>query len=76
MALIKTFIAKDMDRNTVHDAIEASYTVFDRDGARFVQFDSYGRPYREMPGKKSQTFQLNETSARQMFEILKSAFKL
>ena len=76
MVLIKTFNREDMARNKVQDAIDASYTVFDRDGATFVQFNTRGSPLRKNPGKTSQTFQLDEASARQMFDILKAAFKL
>jgi hypothetical protein len=49
MALIKSFEEKRMDRNSIHDAIDATYTTFERDGRRFMQIDSYGRAVREMP---------------------------
>jgi hypothetical protein len=55
MALIKAFEEKRMDRNSIHDAIEATYTTFEKDGRRFIQVDSYGRAEREIPGKKSQS---------------------
>lgn len=74
MALIRKFDQKSMDRNSIHDEIEASYTVFERDGRTFVQIDSYGRGDREIPGKKSQTIQLDETGAEQLYSILKSSF--
>jgi hypothetical protein len=74
MALIKSFEHKSMDRNAIHDGIDATYTTFERDGRRFIQVDSYGRDQREMPGKKSQTFQLDEKSARELFDILRDYF--
>lgn len=74
MALIRKFDHKSMDRNSIHDEIDATYTVFERDGRTFVQIDSYGRDDREIPGKKSQTIQLDEIGAVQLFSILKSAF--
>jgi hypothetical protein len=43
MALIKSFEEKRVDRNSIHDAIEATYTTFERDGRGFVQIDSYDR---------------------------------
>jgi hypothetical protein len=76
MALIKSFEEKRVDRNSIHDAIEATYTTFERDGRGFVQIDSYGRAEREIPGKKSQSIQLDETSARQLFQILSDFFRL
>jgi hypothetical protein len=74
MALIKSFEEKRMDRNSIHDAIDATYTTFERDGRRFMQIDSYGRAVREMPGKKSQSIQLDEKSARELFKILEDFF--
>jgi hypothetical protein len=61
-------------RNSVHDGIGATYSTFKRDGRRFIQVDSYGRAEREIPGKKSQSFQLDEKSARALFEILRDTF--
>lgn len=36
MALIKSFEEKRMDRSSIHDAIDATYTSFERDGRRFI----------------------------------------
>lgn len=76
MALIRRFDLNAMERNSIHDEIRATYTVFERDDRVFVQIDSYGRRERERPGKKSQSMQLDESSARQLVEILQSAFRL
>jgi hypothetical protein len=53
MALVRSFRLNPMDRNSLHDEIEPSYTVFERDGRVLLQIDTYGRKTREMPGKKS-----------------------
>ncbi|MFN3608297.1 MAG: methionyl-tRNA formyltransferase [Hyphomonas sp.] len=74
MALIRKLEQKHMDRNSIHEEIEASYTVFERDGRTFLQIDSYGRTDREIPGKKSQTIQLDEVGAAQLYSILESSF--
>ena len=76
MALIRSFTRKHMERNSVHDEIEATYTTFERDGRVFIQIDSYGRDTREMPGKKSQTIQLDREGATALFNILKREFNL
>ncbi|PPQ36547.1 hypothetical protein SAMN06265338_102572 [Rhodoblastus acidophilus] len=75
MVLIKTFVREDLTTRA-QDAVDASYTVFDRDGAMFVQFNTCGSLSRKIPGKTSQTFQLDESSARELFDILKNTFKL
>jgi hypothetical protein len=74
MALIRRFQEKKMDRNSIHDEIEASYSKFEKDGRVFVQIDSFGRVSREIPGKKSQTIQLDREGASALYKILKSAF--
>ncbi len=71
MALIKSYEHKSMDRNSIHDGIDATTTTFERDGRKFVQVDRYGRAEREIPGKTSQTFQLDGKSARELFDILR-----
>ena len=76
MALIRSFIRKHMERNSLHDEIEATYTTFERDGRVFIQIDSYGRDTRQMPGKKSQTIQLDRDGATALFRILKTEFDL
>jgi len=76
MALVREFKPKSMERNSIHDEIDATYTVFERDDRVFVQIDSYGRPDREKPNSKSQTIQLDESGARQLVQILKGAFRL
>lgn len=76
MALIRSFTRKHMERNSLHDEIEATYTTFERDGRVFIQIDSYGRDTREMPGKKSQTIQLDREGATTLFNILKREFDL
>ena len=74
MALIRAFEEKRRDRQSIHDAIDATYAIFERDGRTFVQIDTYGRAEREMPGKISQSLQFDEKSARELFDILKDAF--
>jgi hypothetical protein len=58
MALIRKFKRKSMQRNSLHDEIEATYSVFERDGRVILQIDGYGRDSRQIPNKKSQSIQL------------------
>jgi len=75
MARITKFMQNSMDRNSIHDAIDATYTIFENDGRSFLQIDTYGRSTREIPGKKSQSIQLDKVAARELYAILKSAFR-
>jgi hypothetical protein len=74
MALILSFEKKHMERNSLHEGIEATYTVFERDGKKLLQVDSYGRDDREIPGKKSQSIQLDAVGALALYKILKTEF--
>ncbi len=74
MALIKRFDERYMERNSIHDGIEARYSIFERDGRSFLQIDTYGRASREMPEKKSQSIQLDRDSGLELLKILKRAF--
>ncbi|MEZ5924356.1 MAG: methionyl-tRNA formyltransferase [Hyphomicrobiaceae bacterium] len=76
MALSRRFERKHMERNSLHDEIEATYTVFEKDGRVLLQIDSYGRENREKPGKKSQTMQLDRQGASQLLAILRREFSL
>lgn len=76
MALIKTFERKDLERNKVHDPISASFTSFSDGDRKFVQIDTHGRETREIPGKKSQTIQLDADGARALIAILNREFDL
>jgi len=76
VALIRRFLEKHMERNSLHDEIEASYTLFERDGRSILQIDTYGRENREMPGKKSQSIQIDEAGAIALRAILKEAFNV
>ena len=76
MALIRAFTRKDRDRATLHDEIEATYSTFERDGRVLLQIDTYGRKTRQVPGKQSQTIQLDKRGAEKLFGILKREFHL
>jgi hypothetical protein len=65
-----------MDQNSLHDEIEATYTSFERDGRVLLQIDTYGRDTREIPGKKSQTIQLDREGATALSKILRDEFGL
>lgn len=74
MALIGNFKREEMKRLSLHDRIDADYFVQDIDGRQLLQINTYGRSSRELPGKVSQSIQLDATSGRQLFDILKDHF--
>ncbi len=74
MALIRQFTRKDRDRISLHEEIEATYSTFERDGRTILQIDTYGRETRKVPGKQSQTIQIDREGAEALYGILKREF--
>lgn len=64
------------ERNTVHDQVYATYTVFDKNGEKYLQIDTYGKPARENPEKISQSFQFNRAAASYLANLLIEEFGL
>lgn len=66
----------EKQRNVVHDEVYSTYSVFEIDGERYVQLDTYGRVGRENPEKLSQTIQLNRDTAKFLVDLLSREFDL
>ena len=76
MALIETLTPRGQTRNSVHDAVETTYFVFEDGGRRYLQINTYGRPGREFADIPSQKIQLNARSAAALLAIIKREFRL
>lgn len=76
MALVTKFEKLDGERTQLHEEVEAKYAVFERDGRGFVQINTYGRPGREIPGKVSQSIQLDRQGAEALVAILRKSFHI
>ena len=63
-------------RNTIHDKVHTTYTVFEMNGEKFVQLDTYGKIDRENPEKISQSFQIDCETAKFLVDILSKEFEL
>lgn len=64
------------ERNTVHEEVYATYTVFDIEGQKYLQIDTYGKAGRENPEKISQSIQLNRRTASYLVNLLIREFDL
>ncbi len=73
---INTIENLEKSRNTLHDKVYATYTSFEMDGKHYLQIDTYGKSDREIPGKISQSFQFDESTARYFVELLQREFDL
>ena len=66
----------EKSRNTLHEKVSSTYTVFEKDGQKYFQLDTYGRDDRENPEKISQSIQLDEETARYLVRLLIQEFDL
>ena len=55
-------------------AVVCGVEIYEIGGRRLVQLDTYGAEDRDIPGKVSQTLQLDESAASQLVKILQAAF--
>jgi hypothetical protein len=60
----------------VHDEVECSVTVFVSNGRTFLQLDTYGSKSRQLTGKVSQSFQLDEPGATKLHALIGKTFHL
>jgi hypothetical protein len=71
MALITKFERKPEVEGQLHKGVIGHFKVFSHDGQQPVlQIDTYGTAAREKPGKLSQTIQLSESSAKELWALL------
>lgn len=72
---VNNFEKLDKQKIFLHDKVYATYSTFDSLGKHYLQIDTYGRSDREIPGKISQSFQLDEETAKVLYILLKEEFK-
>lgn len=60
--------------NTVHEKVNTTDTVFEANGKKYVQFDTYGRISRKIPEKISQSIQMDQDTARYLVKLLFDIF--
>ena len=66
----ESFKRIEKNRNIIHEPVHATYTVFEMDGKKYIQFDTYGRIDRENPEKISQSIQMDEETAKWIVALL------
>lgn len=65
-------IAKE--RNTIQEEVNSTYTVFEKEGKKYFQIDTYGRSDRVETEKASQIVQFDEISAKELIKLLIKEF--
>jgi hypothetical protein len=78
MALLQTtsFSEITKDRNQIHECTESSFTIFSKDGRTIFQIDTFGTSHRRVPGKISQSLQIDKEMAEVLIQKLRSTFNI
>ncbi len=66
----------DKYRNTIHEKVSATYTIFTRGEDKYFQIDTYGKEDRQIPEKISQSLQFDRETARFLVDVLTKEFDL
>jgi hypothetical protein len=74
VALVNEFVELKKKQNGVHGVVDCTYTIFEEEGRRYLQLDTYGSSSRQIPNKVSQSIQLHDTSARNLKLLLERTF--
>lgn len=78
MALLdpQKFTLTSKNSTTIHKPTVAEYTMFNCNGKRIFQIDTFGTSTRANPGKVSQSIQIDEQMAKVIVSLLKKTFKI
>lgn len=75
MAIIRSFDRGHQSVRRHSTEVDCYYqTVTAEDGAVYLHLTTFGSDDREVPGKSSQSFQLNASSARELVSIIEATF--
>ena len=75
MALITDFEPITRDRARVHEPVQCGYFSFiGPQDKRYLVLETYGSDHRQIEGKVSQSFQLDESAAARLIAILRQEF--
>ena len=73
---INNFERISKERNNVHGTVISSYSVFEINGEKYFQIDTYRSTDKQISGKKPQTIQFDKNAAKRIVEILRKEFKI
>jgi hypothetical protein len=74
MGLITGFLHRPDSQPNFRTEVECGWNTAQIDGRTLLRLETYGSPDREVPGKRSQSLELDEAAARELLVILRNAF--
>lgn len=74
MAVVREFAERELNGSNPHSEVEATVSLVEVDGEKFVQIDTYGSNNRAMPGKVSQSLRLSKSALDQLVQLAEKHF--
>jgi hypothetical protein len=74
MGLITNFLHRPDSQPNYRTEVECGWNAAQVDGRTLLRLETYGSADREIPGKRSQSLELDEQAARELLAILTSSF--
>lgn len=77
MAKIITDNISKIEKNSrIHENVACTYNIFNDNGTKLIQFDTYGSKSRAIKDKISQSIQFDKETAKFIVSILSKEFNL
>ncbi len=70
MARVESLEKAHRERTSVHQPVHATFHVFEVEGRKILQIDTYGRADRQIPGKTSQSLQFGPEGLEALRKVL------
>jgi hypothetical protein len=74
MALIRSFEHRPGAGVSFRSEVDCGYSIGEVNGRKILHLETYGSSTRAIPGKVSQSVELDEDTARELAAIIRSAF--
>jgi len=74
MGLVTRFTHRPDSRPNFRTEVECGWNAADVGGRKLLRLETYGSADRELPGKRSQSLELDEAGARELLDILRRTF--
>ena len=74
MGIVKKLEKIDLDRDSRHTEVDATYAIVEVNSQKFHQIDTYGSATRKIPGKKSQSLRFSPEALKQLKSIMDYEF--
>ena len=69
MTIVRHLEVKELDGRARHSEVEATGSLVEADGEKFLQIDTYGSSSRAIPGKVSQSIRLSKLAFAQLLQL-------